>query len=154
MIRLLIALALAAPVLAQTPTDAPMADRPSRLGKGPLAGVSAEGRALIAQALRPGDPRELEALKAARDEVGRLMAAEPLDVAALRRAMAHERRLVAAMHERRQEALLAVLPRLSVADRRAFAQAARRGRDRLEARAEAWRRWHEESRRNRPPPGG
>ncbi len=123
-----------------------------------FSGLSPEGRALIAEALRPAAGQEERArIRAARERVHALLAADRLDVAALRRAMEEERRLVEALHAARQARMLEAFQKMSVADRRAFAENARRGRLMAEARAERWRAWAEEARRRRmeapvPPP--
>jgi hypothetical protein len=69
--------------------------------------------------------------------------------------MADERRLVDQQHAARQAAMLEAMQKLSVADRKAFAADAMRGRRDIEARTEAWRKWAEEYRRrmkDMPPP--
>ncbi|WP_448580364.1 hypothetical protein [Thermaurantiacus sp.] len=117
--------------------------------------VSPEGRAMLLDALRANQEADRLALRKARDEVNRLIAADRLDLAAVRRAMAEERKLVSDQQARRQEAMLAVLPKLSEADRKAFAEAAMRGRENVDARADAWRKWADDVRarlRDVPPP--
>lgn len=123
--------------------------RASAFGK-----VSPEGRALLLDAMRANQEADRLALAKARDEVNRLVGADRLDVAAVRRAMAQERRLVSEQQERRQEAIIGVLPKLSAADRKAFAEDAMRGRENLDARAVAWRKWADDVRAGAaiPPP--
>lgn len=163
-----LALALAGPALAQAGAPVPPAppSEPKRVERrvmlvdgrrgGPaFPNMSAEGRALLLDAMRANQETDRVALRRARDEVNRLIAAERLDVAAVRRAMAEERRLVAEQQARRQEAMLGVLQKLSPADRKAFAEDAMRGRENVDARADAWRKWAEEVRagaRVPPPP--
>ncbi|MGL6044122.1 MAG: hypothetical protein ACRC1J_09375 [Sandaracinobacteroides sp.] len=146
-----VALLLAAPSFAQTPPpqgspgmDAPRGDRPQGMrGNGGQRGrmfgsMTPEGRAIMGEALR-GQPQDRDAVKAARDRITGLVAADRLDVPALKRAMDEERRLVDSQHARRQTALIAGFQKLTLADRKAFAQDARKGRDAMEARAARWR---------------
>ncbi len=181
LMRLGVAALVAGPVMAQTPPappaplaplapPAPLARAPGGAqifrdeGRGPggaprmFGTVSEEGRAVLREALRASTPEERAAIRAARDRVSALIAAEKLDVAALRQAMAEERRLVDAAHARRQAALLAAVQKLSPADRRAFAEDAGKGRRQAEERAAQWRDWAEAHRQrmrdmpNPPPP--
>jgi uncharacterized membrane protein len=133
------ALLLAAPALAQSPPPPDPQARAYRFQRGDLASVSPEGRRILAQAIR-GSREDRAAVMAARDRINQLAAADQLDVAALRRAMAEERRLVDAQHARRQAALLEAFQKLSAADRKAFAERALRGRAMAEERAAEWRR--------------
>lgn len=157
---------LAAPALAQAspPPPQPPAPPAATPGKGPrhalggprmFGNVSEEGRALLSAALRSSTPEDRAALRAARDRVNALIAADRLDVPALRRAMDEERRLVAQQQARRQAALLEAVQKLSLADRRAFAADAGKGRRKAERRAAEWRAWAEAYRqrlRDMPPP--
>ncbi|TPE59812.1 hypothetical protein FJQ54_12850 [Sandaracinobacter neustonicus] len=148
---------MAAPALAQTappPLAAPPAAaaegrlklRPMRIQHAPLFGnVSPEGRAILLESMK-ADQSDRPALKAARDRINTLVGADKLDVPALKRAMEDERKLVDAQHVKRQSALLAAFQKLSPADRKAFADDARKGRDRVEARVIRWREGN-------PPPG-
>lgn len=139
MTRLILAalLALALPAAAQPAPPAPP-------GKGPHAvplmfpNVSAEGRALLRQAMATSEA-DRAAVRAARERVNALIAADRLDVAALGKAMAEERALVDRQQAARQSALLVALQQMSAADRQAFAEDARRGRDRMEKRVMRWR---------------
>jgi uncharacterized membrane protein len=134
--------------------DGSQPGQPYGLGRA-FGNVSPEGRALLLDAMRANQESERLALSKARDEVNRLIAADRLDVAAVRRAMAEERRLVSEQQARRQEAMLGVLPKLSLADRKAFAEDAMRGRENVDARADAWRKWADDLRarvRDVPPP--
>jgi uncharacterized membrane protein len=97
-----------------------------------FAGMSAEGRATLRQAMKPQQtPQDREAVRAARQRVLNLLAAEKLDVAAVRRAQAAERELVLKQHERQQEAMLAAYQKLSAADRQAFAAGMRDREERM-----------------------
>ncbi len=158
--RLLILLAalaglLSAPALAQAPEPPPgqpgagdyrpWAERGPRAERraGPLqrfANMSPEGRQVLAEAMRgEAGAEERARVRAARDRVLALVAAERLDVAALRRAMEEERRLVEQQHAARQARMLAAFQKMSAEDRRAFAENAMRGREMAELRAERWR---------------
>lgn len=120
-----------------------------------FANVSPEGRKLLGEAMRANSREHRQALDDARNRVNRLVAAEKLDVPALRQAMEAERRLVDASHARRQAALLAALQKMSVEDRKTFAAEATRGRESVNARTSEWRKRTDEilrqMRGNRPP---
>ena len=143
---LAIAALAAAPVMAQTAPPAPPtagATAPKvkmmRVHRGPMFGnVSAEGRAILRESMK-SDPEGRAAVKAARDRINDLVAADRLDTAALKRAMEDERRLVDAQHAKRQASLLAAIQKLTPADRKAFAEDARKSRDEVEARVIRWR---------------
>ena len=153
---LAIAALVATPVMAQSAPPAPPqpgAEAPRmkimRIQRGPMFGnVSPEGRTILRESMR-ADTEGRAAVKAARDRINDLVAAERLDTAALKRAMDDERRLVDAQHAKRQAALLSAFQKLSPADRKAFAEDARRGRDEVEARVG---RWHEGMQHHRPKP--
>jgi hypothetical protein len=142
---------LAAPLLAQTANPAPPAAaagaepqrermRMMRMHRQDMwANVSPEGRAILRETLR-NDPKDREAIKASRDRINTIVGAEKLDVAALRKAMADERRLVDAQHANRQASMLAAIQKLSTADRKAFAEDANRARADIEARTAEWRK--------------
>lgn len=157
---------LAAPVLAQAASPAPPAAVPGaepqrervrmmRMHRQDMwANVSPEGRAILRETLK-GDPKDREATRAARDRINAIVGAEKLDVSALKRAMEDERRLVDAQHASRQARMLAAIQKLSPADRKAFAEDARRGRADIEARTAEWRKWAQEYRnrmKDMPPP--
>jgi Spy/CpxP family protein refolding chaperone len=133
-------LALAAPLSAQMPADAPPGGRDGspgmhRGGHHGYGSMTPEGREIMKAAMRDTtDPEARQQLRAARDRIGTLVAADRLDVGALKSAMDAERRLVDQQHVRRQAAMLAAFQKLSVADRRAFVADAQAGRDRMEKR--------------------
>ena len=137
---------LAAPALAQAAPPAPPAGaeakpkvRMQRMHQPMLFGnVSPEGRAILRNSMK-GDDGDRAAVKAARDRINGLVGAEKLDMTALKRAMEDERRLVDAQHVKRQSALLEAIQKLSPADRKAFAEDARKGRDQVEMRVMRWR---------------
>lgn len=146
----LLATPLAAQVAPPAPPAAPGVEAPRvkvmRMHRGQMfPNVSPEGRAILRETMRR-DPAEREQLRAARDRINGLVAADRLDVAALRRAMEEERRLVDANHARRQAGMLAAIQKLSPADRKAFAEDAQRGRADVEARTAEWRRWADQFR--------
>ena len=141
-----LALAIAAPAFAQTPPAPPAHPEPKRdviihrMSPGMKSfhhmdrfeGMSAEGRAALREAMKPRhSPQDREAVRAARQRVLDLIAAERLDVAAVRRAQAAERELVVKQHERQQEAMLAAYQKLSLADRKAFAAGMRDREERM-----------------------
>lgn len=165
------AILLSGPALAQNPPPPPGAASPKAWGeagpRGPrgemrqmraqrFANISPEGRQILAEAMRAESRAEdRQRMAAARDRIHALVAAERLDVAALRRAMEEERRLVDQMHAARQARMLAAFQKMSPEDRKAFAENATRGRRMAEGRAEEWRAWAEQFRermRDMPPP--
>lgn len=153
---ILLAAILAGPALAQgpaTPPPPPGANAPDgsmmRMRRGPMFGnVSEEGRQILREASASVTPEDRQKVHAARDRINDLVAAERLDIAALRAAMEAERKLVDANHAKRQQAMLAAMPKLSAEDRRAFAEDARRGRADMQQRATAKRK-RAETRRQR-----
>jgi Spy/CpxP family protein refolding chaperone len=141
-----LALAVAAPAFAQAapaPAAAPAPHRDvmiKRFSPGMsgwhhmdrFEGMSAEGRATLRAAMRPQQtPQDREAVRAARQRVLTLLAADRLDVDAVRRAQAAERELVLKQHERQQDAMLAAYQKLSAADRKAFAGGMRDREERM-----------------------
>jgi hypothetical protein len=130
-------LAVASPVLAQPTPPAPPAAPVPPQPQMAFANVSPEGRALLRQAMAAGQ-QDRAALRASRDRVNALIAADRLDVAALGKAMAEERAIVDRQQSARQSALLAALQQMSTADRKAFAADAQRGRERAERRIMRW----------------
>ncbi len=154
---ILMAALVAAPALAQTaptPPAAPAAPQPPRVmtyelrggphqisgpRRGAWAQISPEGRDTLREALSPDRAVDRAAVRVARDRVNEIMSADRLDVAALRRAMDEENRLVDAMRDKRRAATLEAVQKLSVADRKAFAQRAQMGRDRMERRVRVYR---------------
>ncbi|MFC3714160.1 periplasmic heavy metal sensor [Sphingoaurantiacus capsulatus] len=135
-------LVVAAPLFAQTPPPAPGAPTKEmqirRLSPGMqfhgdrFEGMSPEGRAILREAMKPQvTPQDREAVKAARKKVLGLIAADRLDVSAVRSAQAAERDLVVKQHERQQAAMLAAYQKLSAADRKAFAGGMRDREERM-----------------------
>ena len=126
---------LAAPALAQTSAMPvmPFEMRGGPHGKPMFGSVSPEGKAVLRQAMRDqASPEDRAKLRTARDQVAIVLSAETLDTRALKRAMDEERKQVDAQQARRQAGMLAAFQKLSTADRKAFVEDARRGRDRLE----------------------
>ncbi len=144
----LAALLLATPAFAQSAPPVPPAPPMMKVYRhGPMFGsMTPEGRKILSEAMQAYNKADRQALRDARDAINAQVAAERLDVAALRRAMEAERRLVDAQHAKRQAALLAALQKVSVEDRRAFAQDATRGRAEVEARTAEWRKRAEDIR--------
>jgi|GEM_PF-2307839 len=153
-----LALAVAAPALAQPAAPTPPAPpapkvhimrmSPGMEGMrhlGRFEGMSPEGRRILAEAMRPQrSPQDREAVKAARERVLGLIAAERLDVAAVRRAQAAERELVVRQHERQQAAMLEAYQKLSLADRRAFVEGMQSQEERMVKHMERARQRMEE----------
>ena len=152
---------IAAPVLAQTAPHAPAAGASAPRGeharpaRGPmLSTVSPEGRKILREAMR-GSQEDHAAVRAARDRINALVGAEKLDLAALKRAMDDERRLIDGQHAKRQQSMLAAVQKLSAEDRKAFAADARKARADVEKRTDEWRKWADGRRkagRDGPPP--
>lgn len=86
--------------------------------------MSPEGRKLMLEAFKRGrpEPSELEAMRQARQEVLKAMAADRFDVNALRRAMSRERDLAEKHQAKRHEETLAALQKLSLEDRKMLAE--------------------------------
>ncbi len=124
--------------------------------RGPMfENVSAEGREILFAAMRKDMGEHRAEMRAARDRINSLVGAEKLDVAALKKAMDAERKLVDAHHARRQTAMLEAFQKLSPADRKAFAEDAGKSRARVEARTKEWRERAEQRRermRTQAPP--
>lgn len=129
----------------QAPATAPKADAqaaPARQHPGPRhpgkrfeSKMSAEGQQIMRDAMRgQRDDADRQQLRTARERINTLTAAEKLDVSALRKAMADERKLVNDRNAERQESLIRALEKLSPADRKAFAEHARIGRHHVEQR--------------------
>lgn len=124
--------------------------------RGPMFGnVSPEGRNILMEAMR-GAGGDRSAIHASRDRVNAVIGADKLDVAALKRAMDDERRLVDAQQAKRQDAMLVAVQKLSVTDRKAFAADAMKARAGVEKRTAEWRKRAQERRNVAKPvtPGG
>lgn len=129
---------IAAPALSQTPPPSPPPagyGGQGRTGERAFPSLSPEGRQIMQAAMRETRAEtDRTELRAARDRVGTIVAADKLDVSALRKAMDAERRLVDAQQLRRQEAMIGAFQKLSAADRKAFVTDARAGADRMRAK--------------------
>lgn len=135
---------LSTPLLAQTaPATAPAAEAGDKAAhpKRDLhrarakSNVSAEGRTILREVMKDQHrPENRQKLKDARERISTILAADKLDVAALRQAMAAERQLVISQHQQRQEALIAAAQKLTPADRKAFAAEAHTGRQHMKRR--------------------
>lgn len=133
-----LAMALAAPAFAEA-ADAAAPQIVKRVmilnGQGaegmPMMGgmfrqLSPEGRDTMRQAMA-GGPREVDraAVDAARKKMLDILAADRLDVAALRSAMSEERAIAARQQETHQASMLTAFQKLSAVDRKAFADSMR-----------------------------
>lgn len=131
-------LIVASPVLAQTPpADAPMAQGigEGRMGARMFSSLSEAGQATMREAMRASSRREERAeVRAARDRMLTIIAADKLDIAALKKAMDDERKIAAESHENRQAAMLAAITKLSVADRKAYVAEAEQMREKMQER--------------------
>lgn len=86
-------------------------------------GVSHQGRHLLAEAMaQTTDTEHGAAIRAARTRMLEILMAPTLDLAALARAQAEERKLVMQEHARAQARMRVAYQHLSDADRRAFAE--------------------------------
>ena len=100
--------------------------------KAPFADMSPQGAAIIAQAMQAQRiPSNAEEVRRARQKVLDLISAEKLDLDAIRRAQAEERALAIKEHARAQEKMLKAYQRLSLQDRRAFAEGMREQEERM-----------------------
>ncbi|MBB4631863.1 hypothetical protein [Sphingosinicella soli] len=100
--------------------------------KAPFAEMSPQGAAIIAQALQAQRiPSNAEEVRKARQKVLDLISAERLDIDAIRKAQAEERALAIKEHARAQEKMLKAYQRLSLQDRRAFANGMRAQEERM-----------------------
>jgi hypothetical protein len=100
---------------------------------GVLSGLSPDGQKIMREAMKPQRPTEAEqsAVRAARERTLNLIAADRLDVSAIRKAQADERAAAMAQHARQQDAMLAAYQKLSAADRKAFVDGMRGNQDRM-----------------------
>jgi hypothetical protein len=98
----------------------------------PFASMSPEGRAIINDAMRRDRvPSNAEEVRRARQRVLDLIAADRLDIDAIRKAQAEERRVAMKEHAKAQERMLRAYRKLSPADRRAFAEGMRDQEERM-----------------------
>lgn len=100
---------------------------------GVLSGLSPDGQKIMREAMSPQRPTAAEqsAVRAARERTLNLIAADRLDIAAIRKAQADERAAAMAQHARQQDAMLAAYQKLSAADRKAFVDGMRGNQDRM-----------------------
>lgn len=151
LLALLLSAAASAPGLALAqPVASPPASMPGMGGIGQPLGsgallrdLSPAGRAIVRQAVRTanadGTRQQIEATRA---RVLDILAADPLDVGALGRAMIEERTLAQGQQSRMHSAMLGAFQKLSVADRRAFVATAREVQARIEKRRAAMKATH------------
>lgn len=162
------ALLLATPAIAQMPPPPP--------GPPPMAGemrgghdrmmghrmfpsMSEAGRTIIRDAMMTGDDRSASRAKveAAREKLLTALAADRLDIAAVKRAMDEERAVAETSRDAKQAAMLAAFQKLSPEDRKAFAADSRAMKQRMGKRMADWReRWkgrgRDGKRGDMPPP--
>ena len=140
----LLAASLAAPALAGDDVEVKRAF--SFEWRAPFADMSPQGMMLVREAMkRDALPSNAEEVRKARSRVLELLAAEKLDVEAIRKAQAAERSVAIREHAAAQEKMLKAYQRLSPADRRAFVAGMRMQEERMlkhmeRARARAPRR--------------
>jgi len=151
LLSLLLSAAASAPGLALAePVASPPASMPGMGGIGQPLGsgallrdLSPAGRAIVRQAVRTanadGTRQQIEATRARMLDI---LAADPLDVGALGRAMIEERTLAQGQQSRMHSAMLGAFQKLSVADRRAFVATAREVQARIEKRRAAMKATH------------
>jgi Spy/CpxP family protein refolding chaperone len=138
---------ITAPAFAQPASPAPQGmERGMAMGDRMFPSMSEAGRATMREAMAAGGNRreERQKVEAVRDRMLTLVAADKLDVAALRRVMDEERALGEASRQQRQTAMLAAVQKLSPEDRKAFAADSRAMKARMDARMDGWRdRWRQ-----------
>lgn len=133
---------LAAPVIAQTAAPAPDTAR-QEAGKdqrrtdhkdrGPR--MSEQGRRIMADAMRAQrQDADREKLRAVREKIATIVGASRLDTGALRAAMREERQLVDLRHANHQERMISALEKMSVEDRKIFAERASHQRRNIDRR--------------------
>ena len=99
-----------------------------------FAKLSPEGRETMRAAMKVDRTPDRAAIEAARNRMLDVLAADRLDVAALRSAMAAERAAAETRGEAHQAAMLAAFQKLSAADRKAFATSMRDMHVKMEGR--------------------
>jgi Spy/CpxP family protein refolding chaperone len=150
------ALLMAVPALAQTPpppgAPAPhamgeMRGKPgAHMGHRMFPSMSEAGRAIVREAMMAGDDRSASRQKmaAVRDKMMTVLAADRLDLAAVKRVMEEERALADASRTAKQAAMLAAVQKLSTEDRKAFVADSRAMKERMGKRMANWReRWQQ-----------
>ncbi len=95
-----------------------------------FAGMSPEGMAIMGKAMKRDRSNTADIMKARR-HVLELISAERIDIDAIRRAQAVERKLVMEKHARAQEKMLRAYQQLSLEDRRVFAEGMRLREERM-----------------------
>ncbi len=146
----LAALLLASPALAQMPPPPPAAPPAAAdqrghggnwMAKRMFPSMSEAGRAVIREAMMAGDDRKAnrQKVEAAREKLLAALAADRLDIAAVKRAMDEERAVAETSRNAKQAAMLAAFQKLSAEDRKAFAADSRAMKARMEQRMAGWR---------------
>lgn len=156
---------IAVPGVAQQPATgaaAPQADnsRPARTTQhrapGHMwAGLSEEGQNIVKSAM--GTPEERNAdrqkMQAQMQKLHGLMAAENLDLDALRAEMGEQNKLMSEMTVKKQQNVLTILPQLSAQDRKAFADALHGTRARAHNRSQKTGKWMRKNKADAPATG-
>lgn len=159
----LAALLMAAPALAQMPPPPPGAadhrGHQGMMGQRMFPSMSEAGRQTIREAMMAGDDRKAnrQKVEAAREKLLTALAADRLDVAAVKRAMDEERAVAESSRDAKQAAMLAAFQKLTPEDRKAFAADSRAMKERMGKRMADWReRWKDRRGPNGGPggPGG
>ncbi len=143
------------PALAQSTGGMPPREMMLRPGGGPFATMSLEARRMMQDSRHDAmvaNRADSDRVAAARDRMLDLLGAERFDAAAFKRAMDDEREASQAMKARQQAATLALVQRLSPADRKAFADGGRALRARVEGRMGMMKRRGPRGGEDLPPP--
>jgi Heavy-metal resistance len=127
MLALASACLLIIPAIAQDnpPRDNGMARHEMQMGRKMLEGMSVEGRKIMAVEMIDGREKMKaghEAREAIRDKVRTAMTAEPFNANVLRSAFEEERKIANDQQKSHHEHMVGVMGKLSVADRKIFAQ--------------------------------
>lgn len=162
------ALLLATPAIAQMPPPPPgpppmagemRGGHDRMMGQRMFPSMSEAGRTIIRDAMMTGDDRSASRAKveAAREKLLTALAADRLDIAAVKRAMDEERAVAETSRDAKQAAMLAAFQKLSPEDRKAFAADSRAMKQRMGKRMADWReRWkgrgRDGKRGDMPPP--
>ena len=138
---------ISAPALAQPAPPPPPAAMAGPHGHGMAMGarmfpsMSEAGRQAMQDAMQAGGNRrdDRQKMEAVRDKLLNVVAAERLDIAAVKRVMDEERALADATRQQRQTAMLAALQKLSPQDRQACVTDSRAMKSRMHQRMDGWR---------------
>ncbi len=143
-----LALIMAVPVLADPASHGHHAERKYNLM---FQGISEAGRVQLRGVMMDArSPDNRAEIRAARMKILDLVDEEDLNVAAIQRAQAEERAIVARHAKARQDAMLAAIRKLSPADRKAFSANMRQMDGRMEERMKRVRGMMHEDRMTHP----